>query len=105
MHTVQRPRVGGTRTGLHQSLPHGLPAFWDEVGNERIGGDSSRATSRKFRIRGRGRLRSGRSGWNTRDLCSARRQESRTLWRLAEGSANPVVGATVERAAEVAGEF
>ena len=35
MHAVQRPRVRGTRTGLHQVVPHRLSAFRHEDGNER----------------------------------------------------------------------
>ena len=61
--TLCNDRVSvGTRTSLHQGLPDGLPAFWDEVGNERTGGDSRGATSHKFRIPGCGSLRSAGVG-------------------------------------------
>ena len=96
MHFVQRPRVGGARTGVHQGVPDGLPAFRDEVGNEGTGGDAGGAAAHAVRIRGCGSLRSSGSGRNARDLRAARREESGAVWRTAEESAHSVFGAFVE---------
>ena len=105
MHSVQRPRFGRARTGVHQGVPDGLPAFRDEVGNEGTGGDARGAAAHAVRIRGCGSLRSSGSGRNARDLRTARREESGVVWRIAEGSAHSVFGAFVEGTAEMAGKF
>ena len=103
--TLCNDRVSvGLEPACIKACPTGCLHFGTKSEMKELAETRAAATSHKLRIPGCGSLRSGRSGWNPRDLCAARCEESRVVWWVAEGSADPLVGAVVERAAEMAGQ-
>ena len=58
VHAVHRSRLAGPGAGLHQGLPHGLPALRHEGRYEGAGREPRAAIARAFCLRQRRRLRS-----------------------------------------------
>ena len=77
-------RVGaGPRAGLHQSLPHRLPALRHQGRHEGAGRNARRTTARAHLAHQRRRLRSRGCRRHQRHLRAARHHQSRSLWRTA----------------------
>ena len=66
----------GLGARLHQGVPHRMPAFRHETGNEGTRGDPGETTPRAIGFQGRRSLRSARGQRHPRHLCASRCQQS-----------------------------
>src|SRR5579859_3927744 len=102
MHALHGSRERRAGAGVHQGVPDGLPALWQQGRHAGAGGATVETVEGQLQFSECGRLRSEGRWRHGRDLRVARCDAAGTLWRVAEQSNDSADGEIVERAAEVA---